>query len=88
LEPDNRSFLLEFAGRKILHLGECQGLMTALGEAESDLLAREAMEGRTDGLGRSYRTLPLPKPAGILEGRPSQGEVLVVGLTPGPPGRS
>lgn len=146
-EPDNHSFLFQFAGRKILHLGDCQGLMTALGEAESSSSAREAMEGRIremyperydlvllpigftrdilreaaefvtlldaayvipmhywspedrdaflglleakpDTLGRSYRTLPLPRPDWTLEGRPSQGEVLVVGLTPGPPGRS
>jgi len=144
-EPDNFSFLFEFGGRRILHLGDCQGLMIALGEAESSPLARDTVEdrirhlyperydlvflpigftrdilaeaaefvtlldagyvipmhywspadrdtflgllaGRTDVHGRPYRTVPISKPDWVLEGRALESEILLVGLTPGPPG--
>jgi L-ascorbate metabolism protein UlaG (beta-lactamase superfamily) len=34
--PDNISFLFEFGGMRILHLGDCQGLMTSLAPEGSD----------------------------------------------------
>ena len=144
-EPDNHSFLFEFDGLRILHLGDCQGLMVALGEAASSPRARGEMEDRiqtlypdrydlvllpigftrdilmeaaefvalldagqvipmhywspgdrdtflglleggSDARGRPYRTVPLPGPRWILDGNGPEGEVVVVGLVPGPPG--
>ena len=39
--PDNTSFLFEYRGLKILHLGDCQGLMVALAEEGAGQEIRE-----------------------------------------------
>ena len=38
--PDNTSFLFEYRGLKILHLGDCQGLMVALASERRDEIIR------------------------------------------------
>jgi L-ascorbate metabolism protein UlaG (beta-lactamase superfamily) len=45
---DNYSFLFEYRGLRILHLGDCQGLMVALGEAGSGRAAGEETEDRSE----------------------------------------
>lgn len=45
--PDNTSFLFEYRGLKILHLGDCQGLMAGLAEAGAVHGAVGLAEART-----------------------------------------
>ena len=49
-EPDNTSFLFSYGDLRILHLGDCQGLMVALGAEEPPSEAREEVEATIQNL--------------------------------------